>query len=463
MRRQRSERRVIPSTADHVQGVTMKRRHLIALAATAAATPALAIPAGASAAESCYKQLPGPGGVTWATQQDGAQDASMFFQEGTNFQEGHGQLKVNGVAYPMINEADCTTTATSITYPQKTLGGVAVSRHIASVDGRIRRMDVLVNQTDAPKSVDVSFAYRVLGSQRSIESSSGDTAVTSVDFWSVHENNGNSNPFLQWGDGDAPIEPAVVSLGDEPGVWQQKSNTMPDADLRYENIDMPANSFAALVHVNGTTGGAASSQTAAEDMATPFKGLSKQQAARVKNWGNDPDGDGVSKSNDECPGVNGNQANGCLAFDIDPGDGDGDTPKPPAGDGQGTTPGGTTPGGNPQPGASDTTAPVITLSKLNRRAKRSRLTRKGLAPRVRCNEACSITVKVKTRKRGARKAKTVFTKKATERSTATRTLRLKLKQRHLRRLAKQRVTLVITATDAAGNRRSVTRVVRLGR
>jgi hypothetical protein len=211
--------------------------------------------------------------------------------------------------------------------------------------------------------------------------------------------------------------------------------------------------------------------------------MPRSEASRVVNWGDDPDGDGVAKALDECPGTKGNGSTGCLVFQAEPVDDNGGGDNGGGNDGGGDNGGGDPAPATPAPPVSppaaaapvsasapapapiarDTKAPSFKVTKLGRSAKRSLLTGRGLAPRIDCDEACSLTVEVKTRKRGARTVGTVLTKKVAGRSAAARTVRLKLKRGSLRRLIKQQVTLVITATDAAGNRKSSMRVVKLAR
>ncbi len=439
------------------------RRHLAVLAALASAVPALAAPGAAQAAGvPCFKSLPGPGAGGWQIQQDGSQDISHSFEGGSNFDAGHGALQVNGEAYPLIPDAEkaCFTTETSILYPQKEVGGLLVRRRVNSIDGRIRRVDTLTNTSDGTVLAKVDFEVRVLGSQVAIESTSGDAAVTTADSWSVHANDGGSNPFLQWGEQGEGFGAIVISHGDNPNVWQQKAGAMPDATLQYFDLPVPAHSTVRLLHMNGTSGSAAASETAAKDRLTPFEGLSRHDASQVVNWGDDPDGDGVGKDKDECPGVNGNQPDGCFTLEAKPVDKTPPPAAPPADQPPAPAPAPAPPAA--PPAAVDTRAPSITITKLRRSVRRSRLTRKGLAPRIACDEACSITVTVSTRRRGRLTPKTVLATTPTPLSTTARKVRLKLKRRHLRRLVFPRASVVVTATDAAGNRRSVTRLVRFG-
>ncbi len=441
------------------------RRHFLALAAVAAAAvPALAAPVAAEANVPCYKGLPGPaGGPAWQIQQDGSQDGTYNFESGTNFAEGHGALEVNDEAYPMIpnGENACFTTETSILYPQREVGGLLVRRRVNSVGGRIRRLDTLTNTSDDHLLTKVEFAIEVHGSQISINSESGDSVVTTADSWSVHQNDGGSSPFLQWGLVGEGWTPEVVSDGDEPNAWKHKAGSMPDATLRYFDLSIPAHTTVRLLHMSGTTGSVADSASAARDRLTPFSGISQHDASTIVNWGQDPDGDGVNRVDDECPGMKGNNAKGCFTLAAQPAGGDDEQkPTPPAGD----PPAGGTPSPGAQPGlpVADVTPPVVTIANLGTRARRLRITGKGIAPRIACDEACSIKVAVKVRKRGRAKRTTVLTKKAGL-SSAPRTVRLKLKKRNLRRLATRTIKVVITATDAAGNRRSLTRKVRIGR
>lgn len=451
------------------------RRLILTAAAAAACIPALAAPSGAEAA-TCGKGLDAPGDDTWEVTRNGTLDSATYFDQGSNFDKDQGLLVVNGHPYPAIPDVEnaCSTTASSIGFPAREIGGVTVIREVASIGGRIRWLDRLVNDTAAPVVVDVGFELRVLPSQVSVESETGDAAVTAADHWSVHQNDGGSHPFLQWGQGgDGAHDPSMASYGDQPGVWTKDIDTMPDAGLRYKDLAIPAHTQIRLLHMGGTTSSVDASVAAAKDTATPFTGLTGIQASTVRNWGHDPDGDGVGKYADECPAVKGSSDKGCLEFQAKPVDPNKEDPKPEdpkpqdaaATDGTTTPAPGTPPAADATPqqrAALDATAPRITLTKLPRKARRSLLTGRGLAPRIACDEACSITVRVAGRSRGRRKAGTVLRASRPVSGVAT-TVRLKLSARRIRRLARKQVTVVITATDAAGNRRTLTRVVRIAR
>ena len=445
----------------------MNHRRLL-LAAVAAAVPALFAPSAADAAP-CVKALPGP--AAWEIAADGSQSITADVQNGSNFDEGHGVVTANGVPYPMIpaDEDACTTTATSIKYPPRAVGGFLVTREVTSIGGRIRRIDRFKRQAADSADLQIGFEIRVKPSQVSTETASGDTDVTSIDHWSVHENDGGSHPFLQWGtDGPTEAKAEVFSYGDVPAVWKHKAAKMPDARLTYPVLHIGGGQTVSVVHMSGTTTSAADSQAAAEDRLTPFTGLTQSQMQEVVNWGYDPDADGVNNWSDQCPAVQGNSPDGCLKFEgkiVEPKTGGGGSGgAPPALPADGPTETDPAPAAAPAPpvAARDTIAPRLTLSGMPRSAKRSLLTGRGLTPRIACDEACSVRVQVLARDRGKRRAAAILTRTA-RLTGASRVVRLKLAGRRLRRLAAPRLTVVVTVTDAAGNRRSATRSVAIRR
>lgn len=428
------------------------RRNLFLAAVAAAAT--LAAPSAADAA-SCAKELPAPDGAYFEIDSNGMLAGSGSYEQGFNFAGGHGKLLVNGASYPEIEADGCTQTAGSVRYPARPVGTVTVSRSVESIGDRLRWVDTFVNG-DKNNEVHISFILSVTDEQHIIDSESGDARGTSGDHWSVHKNFGGSYPFLQWGvGGDGAKAPSLVSGGSFPQFWEQEKDVMPDATLSYGGTFLKPGETVRLVHTAGTTKSKASSLAAVADRAAPLAGLTKDVAATVINWGDDPDADGVGKADDGCPGIKGSGPNGCFGSKpADPAPAPSPQPDPPV-----VAP----PAVLPPPVARDTKAPLIRLTKLPRSAKRSVLTRKGLAPRIACDEVCSISVRVTGRARGKRKATTLLATKPTRASLASRTVRLKVSARRLRRLAKRQVTVVVTVVDAAGNRRSLTRVVRVGR
>lgn len=443
------------------------KQHLTLLAGAAVVTAALALPTDASAfATNCNKPLAGPQGAgPWQVDFDGGMDGSLLWQGGTVWSEGHGELTVGGQKYPDIPQADadCDLDGTTMTYPYRMLDGFAVRRIVTSVDGQIRNLDVIHNPTGATKLLDADFALHVNGGQLLIDSESGNATATDDDHWSVHETSGGAFQFLQWGEAaNTSYEPDVVSEGPDPDVWAQNAGSMPDGTLRYTDVPVPQNASVMLLHVSGATDTQAEAEAAAGNGAAAFAGLVKNTARYVVNWGDDPDKDGVGKSSDDCPSVKGDLANGCKKLVIDLPDGNGNgggggTPQPPA------PPVPPAPVPTPQAGpativpSTDRSAPRITLSGLPRSVTRSRLTGKGLSAKLRCDEACTLSAKVTVKRRGAKRATTVLT----ARPSRTGAVKLRLGRKALRRLARQRITVAVTATDAAGNRGTLSRTVRI--
>jgi len=449
---------------------TVFSKRLTLLTAAAASAAAFALPAAAQATP-CVVHLPGPGD-TWDTASNGSLSGGLFNKGGKNFDAGQGLLKVNGVAYPAVDN-QCASTTTAISYPARSVGGLTVSRSLSVVGNTLRSLDTIYNPAAVGASVDVDWGIAVSASQRSVASEVGSGfEVGSGDHWAVLENDGDSNPFLQWGQkGDGAHDPAILSADPEsPSVWKPHNADMPDATLKYDGIAMGPKSTIRLLHVIGSADSQAAGVTAAKDRLKPFTGYTKATASTIVNWGNDTDADGVNKYSDACPAVKGNAADGCT-LDIQPPVNDPD-PKPPVDDpnvpvppvdpgnpGNPSDPG--NPGNGNGNGVTDKAAPTIKVSKLGRKVKRGKVGK--LAPKVACNEACRITIKVQVVKKGKKKATTVLTTKATSLSTTARTIKLKVKGSKLKALKKQRLSLVVTARDAAGNSRTVTKLVTLSR
>jgi len=450
---------------------TVFSKRLTLLTAAAASAAAFALPAAAQATP-CVVHLPGPGD-TWDTASNGTLAGGLFNKGGKNFDTGHGLLKVNGVAYPAVDN-QCASTTTAISYPARSVGGLTVSRSLSVVGNTLRYLDTIYNPAAQGASVDVDWGIDVSLGQRSVASEVGSGfEVSSGDHWAVLENDGDSNPFLQWGQkGDGAHDPTILSADpDSPTVWKPHNTDMPNATLKYDGIAMGPKSTIRVLHVIGSADSQAAGVTAAKDRLKPFTGYTKATASTIVNWGNDTDADGVNKFNDACPAVKGNTADGCT-LEIKPPVDDPD-PKPPVDDpnvpvppvdpGNPGNPGNPSDPGNPGNGGTvtDKSAPTIKVSKLSSKVKRSKVGK--LAPKVACNEACRITIKVQVVKKGRKKATTVLSTKATSLSKTARTIKLKVKGSKLKSLKKQRLSLVVTARDAAGNTRTVTKVVTLNR
>jgi subtilisin family serine protease len=113
----------------------------------------------------------------------------------------------------------------------------------------------------------------------------------------------------------------------------------------------------------------------------------------------------------------------------------------------------------PAPGVSDSTAPRLSVS-ARRRQSRATLLRRGLVARVRCSEACTVRLALRTR-RGAltAPARTALASDSTSRRVRVRLTRAG--RRAIRRASS--LTLVARATDSAGNARTLRLAVRLRR
>jgi len=136
----------------------------------------------------------------------------------------------------------------------------------------------------------------------------------------------------------------------------------------------------------------------------------------------DTDGDGVADGFDACPTVAGYATNGC-----------------------------------------DGTAPTITFRRAPRRLTHKRFVR-GVVSRIAVSEAARLDVVLLGRARSARVARAgdiVLAERRLAASASTRSVRLKPKRALVTRSARFSVRLRVTATDAAGNRRTTTRTIRV--
>jgi len=441
----------------------MFAKRLALITATTAAAAAFAVPSAAQAASPCYVHLPGPNNLKWDVKTDGSLDSGLFNGGGQNFASNHGRLAVNGVTYPAIDN-QCTTTATSVSYPARSVGGMTVSRLVTVTGGRLRHLDTITNNSGQFKLVDVDFAAKVTSGQLSVAAETGGFEIDRHDHWAVFKSAGSTYPALQWGtDASSAHDPDILSDNpDSPSIWRPDGPSMPSATLKYDGIQIASGQTIRVLHVSSSTASLADGKAVAKDQLTPFTGFSKATASTIVNWGDDPDGDAVSKFADACPSIKGNADNGCLLNvqppPVDPQD-PGEQPGPvdPGNPQNPVDPG--NPGNPGDPGVSDTKAPSITVTKLSKKVKRAKVGR--LAPRIVCNEACRISVVVQVTRKGRKKATTVLSTKPTSLSAAARTVKLKVRSSKLKSLRRQRVTVRFTARDAAGNASTATRTVTL--
>lgn len=118
-----------------------------------------------------------------------------------------------------------------------------------------------------------------------------------------------------------------------------------------------------------------------------------------------------------------------------------------------------------QPAAADTVAPVLTLRGVPATVTRAALLRRGLRFTVAPSEASAVDAELLGRARGASIAAAApnltLARRALGRASGARTITLRPSARLVGRARRFSLTLRITATDAAGNRRTVTRTVRV--
>lgn len=462
---------------------SMRRPSTALLAATAAC--ACALPATASAAPSaCLASLPGPGGGTWDVRTNGELERRLLVGDGRAFSVNHGRMIVNGSEFPAVGGVSCEKTSSTLTFPTRTLNGFQVQRSVSVAGGRLRHLDTFKNVGAQTKNVQLRWNIEITEGQKSVTTESGDTSAGGSDDWMVLRD-GGLYPVLQWGiDGNAIAQqgrtrPEVITP-EEVGFWNPTDFGSGDESARFDyDMAVLAGETVRFLHVADAATSQAAALTAAKDSAKTFSGYSKALARTVVNYGPDPDKDGVAVQDDDCPSLTGNLANGCpqlISQPIDPTD-----PTPPPGDpipapapdptpapgepapgtGTGTAPG-TTPGTTP--GATgDRTGPKVTIGRLASKIRRGRLQTTGLAPRIGCSEACTLTVQVVGLKKRAKRATTFLTVRRTPASAKSRDLRLKVKRSRLAGLRRAQVTVVVVATDRAGNRTRVSRLVKLRR
>ena len=162
---------------------------------------------------------------------------------------------------------------------------------------------------------------------------------------------------------------------------------------------------------------------------------SVEQATGANPRAGDSDGDGRADGADACPTLAAGTANGCP------------DPAPVVG----------------LPAPLDTAAPTITLSRTASRLTRRRFFA-GVASRISVGEASSLNVTLLGRARSAglaRPGDVVLAERNLGRSAAARSVKLKPNRRLVGRRKRFTVRLRVIATDAAGNRRTVTKTIRV--
>ena len=125
-------------------------------------------------------------------------------------------------------------------------------------------------------------------------------------------------------------------------------------------------------------------------------------------------------------------------------------------------------GGQPGPGTTtDTTPPALTLAAAKRRLGAFRS--KGLRVTMSCSEACQYALTLQIDKRTARRLKlsrTIGRAKGARIAAGRFTVTVKLSRKTARKLARLRslkLSIALTAADAAGNRSAMKRSLTLKR
>ncbi len=433
--------------------------------AALAASAALAGSAHAATPTFCTTSLPGPGGTSWQLAKDGSLADAVKLGAGRAFETGTGALKVNGGSYVGSDGLACSREGNAISYPTKLVNNLLVTRQVSvTAGGRLRMLDLITNTTPDFVFTTGSVDVTVDEDQRSVDSNAAGTGeLTHKDRWGVLDDDfGKAFGFLQWGDAPGVSEAAPWVYVDGVDGWKPVDNKMPEkATLAYDNLQIPKGKTIRLLHVLGVAATKAEASGQAADFKGSWAGFGFADAQNVANWTPDVDGDGVMRSADQCPATPGpGTADGCPALPQppQPADGDGGTdpaPAPNPGDPQPAPQPEPQPAPQPQPPARDLTAPTVKLTGLpTKQVKRATL--KALRFRVSCSETCTVRAQLKLRKKGVKHDVAVHTV-----TSATGKVTLRASSKLLKRLARQRATVVIVATDAAGNRTTVQRQLKI--
>lgn len=416
-------------------------------AATLAAAFTVGAPA-ANAAVPCFKTYANPG---WKVQSDGSLMNSLQ-SGGSAGDQGYGRLKVGGVAYPQLEGSLCAQADQAMSMPGRKLGAFTVSRSISGSGGKLRWLDTITNPGGG-QMVSVDFGLEVLGSQLIKTSESGNDSADADDHWTVHQSQTLFSTH-QWGQTGTVAQPDVVSEDDGPR-WEDDFGDMDDdATLRY-SFFIGGGQTVRLLHAIGTAPSLVDAKASAQNAAGLLSGFSRSFADDIVNFGNDVDGDGVSKFADDCPSEKAETVNGCPAAVVPAPPADPVDPQAPAPPAPGETP------ATPQPdaapvapsgAAADQVGPVVTIGGVGTKLRRSKLTRRaGTKATIACSEDCRYTAKLVVKYRGRKQSTTVLRRSEQAFSGSTRDVRLRVGASKLRRLAAPRVTLVVEATDRSGN------------
>jgi hypothetical protein len=460
---------------------------------------ALAAGATAAAADPCTHDLTDSQGFSWGLQDNGhvvGPGSAGFDDLGLLAVDKDGDGSFSTYAGTLNGCAAPEEGGREIVFPPETLDGdFEVTRKVyvpASGTGFIRWLDVIHNVSGGFRDLEVELRADAETSTflRVTGTSSGDRALTPTDAWVTWED--TRGTFTAAGQLMDATEPSTLTKYRYfAGSRYLRDGDQDSLHLRYASIRLVPDQSIALMHFAVQRNTASETITFAQvhGGGSPelYAGLSAGERSLLVNWpveppSTDPDADGVLNPFDNCPAnANAGQA------DLD-GDGVGD-PCDPDQDGDGvsdavetavgsdrrrvdTDGDGKPDGGDSCPTLSSAatdgcpaavTRPRFTLRGLPARVKRSTLLRRGLRVTVDPEKSASFVLELVGRLRGARSARAgdvVLAERSLRSSTVRRTVRLK-PARRLRGLVarRMRLTLRITALDAAGNRRIVRRPI----
>jgi hypothetical protein len=414
------------------------------------------------------------------------------------------ELPSSGPTYSTGSNCTLSDDGRELDFPAATLSGTSIA-----VDRK-----VTVSGPGAPGFVRYFDTYTNTGG--AAETSSGDAIVTAADHWVVMTGTGASKVFGEvWGP-DSFAAPSV-SLQQTPGSpgdpWDNGDG---NHEIVHNGVSIPAGGKVSRMHMvflrSPDVAGIASAQTDAAALAKApdyaYSGLSTAERQRLINWPTDPDGDGdgLSIVVDNCPAVANTdqldtdadgQGNACDADD----DGDGITDAAEAmlgsdplvadSDADGVPDGadrcivnaGRAPSGCPLFGQiivaeggeggtpvgpattpSDRTAPKLTLTGVAGKPKLKAFL-KGVTGKAVCSEACKLELQlVGTAKKVtlARAGDVTLGAQAFGLGSTTRSFKVKPSKKLVGKTKKPTARLVVTATDAAGNKTTKTVSVRVG-
>jgi hypothetical protein len=471
--------------------------------------------AGPAAADPCEVNLVDSRGFQWDLRSDNGQIADgLHVPTGrSDAYDDFGDLFVStddGVSYSEwvnLDPVGCTYEdgGREIAFPADTTlaAGLEIRRKVfvpATGLAFARWIDSLTNTGAAPIALRLRWGGN-LGSDGGTVvtgSSSGDLAIDSADRWAG--TSGGADPDLAhvW---DSAF-PGVVDVADFVG---QFSVSDPAASLEpgnvvaeYRDLVVQPGETVAYMHADAmrltTTDAVAAAETLGLEPDDLDAGISAAEGPQIRNWNfGDRELDGLANAADNCPfAANSDQV------DLD-GDGQGDPCDDDIdGDGRsnaleglfGTNPRSADTDGDgvrdvqdacptvagrgadgcrrydelPSGGAS--TALRVRLAAVPRRVARRAVLRRGIAFRARCNKPCALRIELIGRVgavRVARAGDLLLGSRTMRRTTGTHRARVKVTRPRLRRVLarRTRVTLRVTAVDAAGNRRVVRRIIRL--